>query len=332
MINFIRTLTTGTFLAFGILFTPATAWPGTYLRPLQSGVWHGAVRGNEQGVASSCYLARRTNAFWMLLKFDNQGLHIILYNENWALTPENEYQSRVVIEDTFDGLVTARIPEKTGIDFLLGNDEPTFESLQAGKRITLSTQNGDKSFGLKGTRNAVNVLIDCFDNYLSETTDSPATTMPASPAYAGQWLIYNNARFGTIASIPAHGFSAQPPSDNGDGQTWISDDGLGQILVFGNLVVTADILAGYRQETLGYAHDDGVDIVYNVAKNNWFAYSGFLGPDIIYEKVVVMQGCDPMIANHIYLRYPANQKKHYNPIVKHIASSLEGSLSAAMCD
>ena len=156
--------------------------------------------------------------------------------------------------------------------------------------------------------------------------------LPIFPALAASWLIYNNARFGTIADVPARGFTAKPPSANGDGQSWVSDDGLGKILVFGDLVVTAGTVAAYRQEVLGYARDDGIDIVYNAAKKNWFVYSGFLGKDIVYEKVVITPGCDPMIANHIYLRYPASQKKRYDPIVRHMASSLTASRSAGMCN
>jgi hypothetical protein len=159
-----------------------------------------------------------------------------------------------------------------------------------------------------------------------------AFAMASLPARAGSWLIYNNARFGTIADVPAYGFTAQPPSENGDGQSWISNDGLGQILIFGDLVVSANTLAAYRQETLGYARDDGVDIVYSIAKNNWFAYSGFLGNEIIYEKVAITSDCDPMIANHIYLRYPASQKKRYDPIVRHMVASLAGKQPAEMCN
>jgi len=154
----------------------------------------------------------------------------------------------------------------------------------------------------------------------------------AVPASAGPWLIYNNARYGTIADIPAHGFTARPPSQNGDGRSWISDDGRGQILVFGDLIVTADTPMAYRQEILGYARDDGLEIVYSAAKKNWFVYSGLLGGDIVYEKVVVTTGCDPMIGNHVYLRYPASQKAAYDAVIRHVAASLKGNQDAAMCN
>jgi hypothetical protein len=159
-----------------------------------------------------------------------------------------------------------------------------------------------------------------------------AVIVITAPAYAASWRIYNNARFGTIADIPARGFTPQPPSANGDGQTWVSDDGRGQILVFGDLIVTADTVSAYRQEILGYARDDGLDIVYSAAKKNWFAYSGFLDGDIVYEKVVVTTGCDPMIGNHVYFRYPASQKRAYDAIVRNMAATLEGDRNADMCD
>jgi len=152
------------------------------------------------------------------------------------------------------------------------------------------------------------------------------------PAHAASWRIYHNARFGTIADVPARGFAAQPRSQNGDGQAWVSDDGRGQILVFGDLIVTSDTVAAYRRETLGYARDDGLDVVYSAAKKNWFVYSGFLDGDIVYEKVVVTTGCDPMIGNHVYFRYPASQKKRYDAIVRHMASHLAGDRSSVMCN
>ncbi len=157
-------------------------------------------------------------------------------------------------------------------------------------------------------------------------------SFPFSTVNAGAWLTYRNARFGTIANVPASGFLAQPPSQNGDGRVWISSDGLGQILVFGDLVVTVDTMAAYRREILGYARDDGLDVVYSAARRNWFAYSGYLGGDIVYEKVVITPDCAPMIANHLYLRYPISQKKRYDPIVRRMAASLGGNSAAPMCN
>jgi hypothetical protein len=153
-----------------------------------------------------------------------------------------------------------------------------------------------------------------------------------TPAGAGDWTHYRNLRYGTAADIPAHGFVARPPSENSDGQTWVSKDGRGQILVFGARVVTVDTIPAYRQETLGYARDDGVEIVYNVAKADWFAYSGYLEGDIVYEKVIILKDCDPMIANHLYFRYPMLQKKRFDPLVRHMAASLVGSRASDMCD
>ncbi len=157
-------------------------------------------------------------------------------------------------------------------------------------------------------------------------------SLPVVPAQAGQWLIYNNARYGTSADIPANGFSAEPSAQNGDGQTWVSADGRGRILVFGELVVTSATLPAYRQQILSYARSDGVDIVYNVAKKNWFVYSGFIGNDIVYEKVLVARGCDPMLAHHVYLKYPISQKKRYDSIVRRVAASLAGAPFSPMCN
>lgn len=151
-------------------------------------------------------------------------------------------------------------------------------------------------------------------------------------ARSAQWLIYSNARFGTTADIPAQGFVAQPPSENGDGRAWFSTDGRSEILVFAALAVMVDNLRDYRRDTLGYARDGGVDIVYNAGKKNWFVYSGFLGGDIVYEKVLMTRSCGSLVAHHLFLRYPASQKKAFDSIVTHMSRSLQVQPVADTCN
>ena len=157
-----------------------------------------------------------------------------------------------------------------------------------------------------------------------------AAVTGASGASAAEWTHYTNARFGASADVPA-GFVIQPPPENGDGRSWKSVDGKGEISIYGSFAASADSFEAYRRRELGYAQDDGVTITYQSGKPDaWFAYSGTVGGDIVYMKAVRAQPCASLVVNHIYLRYPAEQKARYDAIVAHAAQSLH-SEPAAEC-
>ena len=152
----------------------------------------------------------------------------------------------------------------------------------------------------------------------------------AAPAGAQEWTAYINPRFGTAADVPASGFRAEPPPANGDGQSWTSADGRGKIIVYGSFMAVADSVRGYRQFMLKSARESGVDVTYNTGRGDWFVYSGLANGMIVYAKVRVTSPCGSMVANHIYLKYPANQQSYYGPIVQRMAASLRGR-SGAPC-
>ena len=152
----------------------------------------------------------------------------------------------------------------------------------------------------------------------------------ASGASAAEWTHYTNARFGASADVPAD-FVIQPPPENGDGRSWKSVDGKGEISIYGSFAANADSFDEYRRQELGYAQDDGVTVTYQSGKADaWFAYSGTVGGDVVYMKAVRAQPCASLVVNHIYLRYPAEQKARYDAIVAHAAQSLH-SEPAAEC-
>jgi len=143
-----------------------------------------------------------------------------------------------------------------------------------------------------------------------------------SVALANGWTTYVNPRFGTRAEVPLNGFSADRPPENGDGQSWTSADGKGRISVYGSFIVVAETFRGYREFTLNTARADGVTITYSAGTGDWFAYSGTRGSVIVYMKALLSKDCTAPIAHHIYLRYPATQRKRYDAIVTRIANSL----------
>ncbi len=148
----------------------------------------------------------------------------------------------------------------------------------------------------------------------------------ASMAFADAWAAYLNARFGTSAEVPAKGFVLDPPPENDDGRSWTSSDGRGKISIYGALLIDgiAATIQEYRQFELASAGDAGVNVTYQTGKDDWFAYSGYTGDDIVYMKVLVKRQCGDLVGHHLYLKYPAAQRTRYDPIVDHLTRSLRG--------
>jgi hypothetical protein len=151
----------------------------------------------------------------------------------------------------------------------------------------------------------------------------------ASPVLAADWQRYANPRFGTSAEVPVDGLAPDPAPENGDRQGWTSTDGKGQILVFGSFIVVADTFDAYRDIEMSAARKDGLDVTYSASGKDWYAFSGTQGDDIVYQKAVLWRGCSTPIANHIYLKYPADQRARYGPIVRRMAKSLRGGRAGA---
>ena len=69
---------------------------------------------------------------------------------------------------------------------------------------------------------------------------------------------------------------------------------------------------------------------YQTGKTNvWFVHSGTVDGDIVYLKAIRAQPCAALVVNHIYFRYPADQKERYDPIVAHSAKSLHSEPAIA---
>ncbi len=151
------------------------------------------------------------------------------------------------------------------------------------------------------------------------------------PALAAEWVRYTNPRFGATADVPTEGFIANPPPDNGDGQSWTSEDGKGLITVYGSFAAIVETFEAYRDWSIKIEKDGGLDITYDAGGRGWFAYSGIQGDDIVYNKVIRAENCSVLVANHVYLKYPASQKGRYDPIVRRMAKSLTSELGW-VCD
>ncbi len=142
----------------------------------------------------------------------------------------------------------------------------------------------------------------------------------AAMAGAADWRHYVNPRFGVSADIPAAGFTADPPPQNGDGQRWTARSDGGTIAVYGANQVVADDFAGYRVFALAAARESGIAVTYERHGADWFVYSGLDGETIVYERVE--SGCAGTIVAAIRFDYPAAAKRRWDTIVKYGAASL----------
>ena len=293
MSKFIKTLIAISLLAFGLLFDAAPGWSESNLRPLKAGVWVGAVRGNDQGVATSCKLyARKTNnEFWIILELDNAGLHVILYNKNWTLSSGDKYRSRVVIDDLFDSLVDATNIGTTAIDFLFGNDEPSMESIQAGRRISLTTQNGVKKFKLQDTRKAVDTLINCADTYLSATAKSSAPAARKADYGTGAAAYKNKDYAGALAVWLPLATDGHAKSQNGMGVLYYNGQGVPKNFAraaqwFQRAAVQG---LGRAQNNLGEMYRDGEGVSQSDAKAvEWLRKAAMQGNQKAMDNMVKM--------------------------------------------
>lgn len=147
--------------------------PSSALREIKSGFWTGAARSDSQGKASYCYLqAHKTNGeFTIQLYWNAQGFHVLIFSSDWSLNKGDEFRGRVRIDSRFDELVEASIFDSESIDYVFGFDLDAINAFQAGKRITLEGPAGKKSFQLIGTRGAVDVLVDCADEFLVDENE-----------------------------------------------------------------------------------------------------------------------------------------------------------------
>ena len=140
-------------------------------------------------------------------------------------------------------------------------------------------------------------------------------------AAAEIWTRYTNPRFGTSAEVPANQLSPEPPPANGSGQTYVSEDGLVRIAIFGSFLVLVDDFEAYRQDRLNLAKEGGIEVTYSAGGKGWFVYSGLKDGEIVYFKSI--PACGGEAASHVVLTYPQARKEPMDPIVKRVAASLQ---------
>ncbi len=137
-----------------------------------------------------------------------------------------------------------------------------------------------------------------------------------------QWATYHNARYGTTADYPADLFTVRaPPPTNGDGQTFRTADGRARLLIYGVRNFDEDLPSSYVAK-----YFNKPEVTYKRTKWPFFVVSGVRDGEIFYDR------CNfPIIINSIIdcleLRYPAEDKAKWDPVVRRISNSLHTGAS-----
>ncbi len=136
-----------------------------------------------------------------------------------------------------------------------------------------------------------------------------------------RWSRYSNERFGTEVDVPMDLFAVgRPLPQNADGRVFQTRDGSAVLRVSGSAAPRiVGSFSAYRTMVI----EDEPTMSYRAGGRGWFVLSGRQGGEIRYTKVIERCGA----AHSIFLRYPASQKRRYDPIVSRISSTLSARCS-----
>jgi eukaryotic-like serine/threonine-protein kinase len=144
-----------------------------------------------------------------------------------------------------------------------------------------------------------------------QPSPSPGSGGSARPGYDE----YADPRYGFTTLRPSS-FRAQPPPEDGDGQTWTSPDGQVLLAAYGtnnvlNYSPEQDEAADARLLSVAYANISGDIVTVSGYKNN--------GRTIVYQRDVVGPGS----IDTLYWSYPANQKAQWAAAVTRTALTFQ---------
>jgi hypothetical protein len=132
------------------------------------------------------------------------------------------------------------------------------------------------------------------------------------------WATYSNPRFGVTVDYPAHLFTVQdPPSENGDGQTFHTADGRAELMVYGLTNLERE-----RPDVYLSRHVNLDDVSYKKVGADFYVVSGTRGTIIFYERCNFPKDD---VLNCFSITYPTVEKAAWDAIVTRISRSLRFS-------
>ena len=156
----------------------------------------------------------------------------------------------------------------------------------------------------------------------------------AAPAIADDWKTYENPRYGFTVQVPASGWKALPPPDNGDGQTWRSDNDRSTILVWGSNIIddfktdVAGQIAADKEKGWTITADTGWNMDLKEGPEGWHVYSASVDGRMIQQKGIL--ACGGRIAVYVRLENFESDIGEILPMTDTLISSLKAP-SAEAC-
>lgn len=136
---------------------------------------------------------------------------------------------------------------------------------------------------------------------------------------AQDWQTYKNSRFGFQLGYPSSAFRPGVEAANDDGLQFHYLDGRARILAFGGYNVLEHTPNSYLK-WIKSESDRVENVTYERVTRDWIIVSGFIGPDVYYEKTIF--SCSAEVMNSVVLIYSASLKPKLDPLVGPITKSL----------
>jgi hypothetical protein len=131
---------------------------------------------------------------------------------------------------------------------------------------------------------------------------------------------YSNERFFFSIDYPSDLMKMQPPPDNDDGRTFLSNDGQTEVRVWGQYNADSKTLnERYTIDLKGFTGKPS----YIELKRDWYVLSGMKEGKIFYEKTLVRRRGDTDVFFTFTITYPSGMKAKFDPIVKRMAESFK---------
>ena len=145
-----------------------------------------------------------------------------------------------------------------------------------------------------------------------------ATAQPSVvTAVDGVYKSYVNARFNYSISYPADLLIPQGEADNGDGQTFRSQDGHAEMRVWGQNNFNSETLRASFAKTV---NEWGKGVDYKVIKGDWFVVTALVNGKIHYQKTMLRRG----VFKTFLIEYDATHRATYDPVTARISKSFVG--------
>jgi hypothetical protein len=128
---------------------------------------------------------------------------------------------------------------------------------------------------------------------------------------------YANARFNYSISYPANLLIPQGEAENGDGQTFRSQDGHAEMRVWGQNNVNSETLRASFTRTV---NEWGKGVNYEVIKGDWFVVTARVNGKIHYQKTMLRRG----VFKTFLIEYDATHRATYDSVTARISKSFVG--------